>query len=357
MDITKLNPVAISTYAKDKVICDFFPDVVSDDDKENAEELDSRNATMHAGAFCLYATMLMTKVYEENPFALEPYYSEREQAIRQQIENDSQYDNMTEEQINSIIKNRISTDIRNSFAHGNFKISYDIYTKKLNFVLTPIQHEFNVSEPIVISSKSILKTIKKQLETVGDFYALNLRFNSDSMVTTGLSTTLKKFLLPAQTKKITEYYLNSGVQNKNSVLFKKNSHWFIYYVLMATKITYEQQDYYNIFGKDSNIFETIRLIRNSLAHDGITFTDDAENIHYKDKRVELNESVVESVSKLLIVDAQKQTIMMLYKSNCKPEIIQSLIDDYKNVFDQTLNGMYRFEDMFDENDLEPGQNK
>ena len=34
------------------------------------------------------------------------------------------------------LKLEILQDIRNCFAHGNFKISYDIYSKKLHFVLS-----------------------------------------------------------------------------------------------------------------------------------------------------------------------------------------------------------------------------
>ena len=70
MEIDKIRSERISHHASAKIIKDCYPDV-STEEFFSGTDIDSREMAMHAGALCLYATTLLTKVHETNPQWLE----------------------------------------------------------------------------------------------------------------------------------------------------------------------------------------------------------------------------------------------------------------------------------------------
>lgn len=331
MDITKLRPTPLSHLAKEKVIADFFPSFIDEDWSDDLQSMSSHEAAIHAGAFCLYATTLMTKVHETSPLDLEPYCDERVSKLKELVKNKPKFANLSDEQLNIFVQNLIAKDIRNCFAHGNFEISFDQYTKKIYFVLHPQRLDFVTDEPIVISKNSLFAANKKFIQQKGQ----SLSFLPPQMlrneVSRNLSTTLKGFMLPTQMLKFADYYVGNKPLHKNEVLFDQKIFSLIQYAMLATKITYEQNDYYNIFGRESNIFDTIALIRNSVAHDNYDFLDNATRISYSDNNKSLSETVEASAAKLLIVDMQKQVIKNI-KDKHSPESIKSLSEKFKEIF-------------------------
>ena len=128
MNINSSKNIKISQHAMVKIINDFFSNVESD--VNEYDFLDSKELSMHAGAFCLYAAILISKIHETNPDAIEIESNEREIALQTCIRNSSKYKHLTEEQIQNKAHQMMSKDIRNSFAHGNLKINYvknDLY--------------------------------------------------------------------------------------------------------------------------------------------------------------------------------------------------------------------------------------
>ena len=114
--------------------------------------------------------------------------------------------------------------------------------------------------------------------------------------------------------------------------------------MLASKITYEQNDYYNLFGRNSNIFNAISFIRNSIAHDNFEFIDNAHKVNYSDKDRTLSETIGESAVKLLVVDSQKQILCNL-KSQHSNESIASLAEKFTEIFDFFFGGKYKLEDI------------
>ena len=168
----------------------------------------------------------------------------------------------------------------------------------------------------------------------------------NNAVTTNLSKTLKEFILPTQMQKLTDYYIGKRHLTKSQVLFDENIYYMVQYILSSAKITYEQQDYYDIFGKDSNVFGAIALIRNSLAHDSLEFVDNANGVSYVDKHISKTESVAESASKLLIADSHKQLIKtLLAEGKHSEDSINRFKDKLKEIFDFFFDGTYKFEDV------------
>ena len=347
MDISRLKPVRISTYAKDKIVVDFFPELCVDKDIEiKAQKLSNREAPLHCGALCLYAALLETRLHETDVWALEPYCEERKVSLRNLVKNDAKYSNKTDEEIEEIVNDMIATDIRNCFAHGNFGISYDVYTKKMNFVLTPKRFDYVTPEPIVIDKKSIIKAHKEYLYKKGLQYSSYTPMMVEQACTTNLSKTLKSFIMPTQIQKLAEYYLSTKPISSSTIMFDQKIYYYAQYVLASAKITYEQQDYYDIFGRDSNIFKSISLIRNSLAHDNTEFLDNAKTISYADKRNSKTESIAESAIKLIVADSLKQSIMYVKENNQHSEqAVEGLKEKLKEIFDFFFDGTYKFEDV------------
>lgn len=342
----------ISTYAKDKVIFDFFPEVdIANGADENAQELSGREASLHAGALCLYATMLMTKVHEsENVLDIfEPWCKERKASLKALAKASAKYVTKSDEEIDQIVDDMIKVDIRNTFAHGNFDISYDIYTGKLFFVLHSQRKDFVTSEPIVIDKNAIIKANKDLLGKMG----VELRTQSivsdyliSKAASENLSKTLKSFILPVQMQKLTDYYLDKKPTPKADVLVDDKIYYMVQYVLSSAKITYEQQDYYDIFGGDSNVFKAIALIRNTLAHDNLEFVDNAKSVTYADKHVSKTESIAESATKLIIADHIKELILsQKVAAEHSDAAIDSLKEELKKMFDFFFDGTYKFEDV------------
>ena len=117
---------------------------------------------------------------------------------------------------------------------------------------------------------------------------------------------------------------------------------------MVAKITYEQDDYYNIFGRDSNMFEKVAHIRNSIAHDSYSFANLVENVSYDDRDKNLFETVQKSLVSLKIANDQKTLIMRMLDKGYSKEDVQSLTDKLKMFFDMMFCGVeYSAEDFFE----------
>ena len=327
MDVTRLNPIKLSNNAKEKVVLDFFSTFADDETVLNPDLYKSKELELHSGAFCLYATTLITKVYE-NTESLNAHYTERKESYKQLVKNKPKFANLTDQELDTFAQNLIIKDIRNCFAHGNFDISYNLHTKKLDFVLRPKRNDFITPEPIVINKTDLINANKKFFRTFAEKYVslsvqdLKAQFANDP------TKPLMSIMIPSQILKLASYYLDNKQTSKSQVLFEKSSSVLILYALLATKITYEQDDYYNIFGKESKIFDTIAFIRNSIAHNGVEFENLADTIKYTDKDRKFTESMRLSVSRLHLIDKQKEVI-----KNLNGEHSQKAMDSLANSFD------------------------
>ena len=346
MDITKLRPEKMSPYAEEKIITDFFPDCAIDNYLTN-DDLSSTEMEIHAGAFCLYAATLMTKVFENNPESISYDATDRENALKEEIKKHAKFSSLTDEEITTMAKNMIIKDIRNCFAHGNFEISFDKYTKKVNYVLKPRRKDFVVDKPIVISKQALLDVNKKHIEKIAS-KIISFDFN-DNNKPLNLSESMKKLILPTELLKMSEYYLNNNRKKSRQKLeIDKKKYSLIHYILMVTKITYEQDDYYNIFGKDSKMFEKIAHIRNSIAHDGYSFANLVEDISYDDRDKNLYETVQKSLVSLKIANDQKSLIMRMLNNGYSEESVSSLTYKLEKFFEVMFCGVkYSSEDFFE----------
>ena len=335
MDLSKLRSVRLSPNSRIKVMNDYFPDMEEEiiiDDGFNSKHL-----AMHAGALCLYATTLMTKIYETETNDIEYEAKERENELFDIIKNNPKFSHLTDEELKNKIHEITMKDIRNCFAHGNFEISYDIYTRKLYFVLKPRRKDFVVDKPIIISKDSLTKINHRVLHYMGKSMSKLTQQELMRVIDNDIDVLLKEFLLPTTIMNLADRYLDKDQYKKKNINIKDGYYFTIQYILLVTKIVYEQDHYYNIFGKDSEIFERIALIRNSIAHDNLMFADIAKVISYTDRDKHLEEPLLRSISTLLMADYQKETVLKAISDDIDEQELEILKTILKDYFDELFN--------------------
>lgn len=337
MDISRMRPVRISPFASARVMADHFSTV---DEETGFKDLnvDSRDLTMSAGALCLYAATLLSQVHENRTEEIEFEASEREQALKEQIKLNPKYASFSEEQFATMAHNLILKDIRNSFAHGNFEIDYDVYSKRLNFVLKPVRKDFVVDKPIIISKEALMDINRKQLSRKAGPYARMSPEQLMGKVKSSYGQQLKDFLLMSDMLRLAENYLNTKLKHYERFKPSKGKYLFDYYPLLVSQITYEQNDYYNLFNRDSNVFKQIAYIRNSMVHGGydvsIVFDQKTEpTISHQNRDDVETESLSKIIIMLRIIREKKWIIDFIRNERGTDKYTQSLVDELKKVFD------------------------
>lgn len=332
MDYSKMRLTKISPHASAKVMFDHFPEMQENERMFLDADADSKEMPMHAGALCLYAATLLTKIHETSPESIECECSEREAELKTLIKAHPRFSNLTDDEVNAMAHNLILKDIRNSFAHGNFEISFDIYSKRLHFVLQPRRKDFVSDKPIIISKEALLKVNRNFAGKMGLRYMFLKPEQFDERVKTQFGTELKNFILPIDMLRLAENYLDT--KKKYYEKYKPTEPRYIplYYPLLVSQMTYEQDDYYNMFNKDSNIFAKIAHIRNSIAHDGFEFDNKTFDITHTDRDVESTDPLLKSVRMLKIVRDHKNLVHLM-KETYGLSSDEHLINGIKQFFD------------------------
>ena len=116
-------------------------------------------------------------------------------------------------------------------------------------------------------------------------YSFMSREQANAKIAGDFGGVLKTMILPSQMMQFSDNYLDKKKTTTKQAPMNVNRYLFIQYILHVTQLTYEQDDYYRIFGKDSKIFGKIALVRNAIAHDSFAFLDDAKKVNYDDRTV------------------------------------------------------------------------
>ena len=337
MNIDLSKCVRLSPNARIKIIQEFFPD---SNEEMTGNSLSNAELSLHAGALSLYVATMLTKIYDKTTNQadqeldeIELESNDRELALREAIRLLPKYAHCTEEQINAEAHKMLLRDIRNSFAHGNFKISCNQHTKKLYFVLLPERKGFDVNEPIVISKNSLHKALSKTLTRTALKYKALPESALREKASTNLNEPLQSLMLPTLFMKLSDHYLGKNDRYAQKPAIPVNRAQLIGFALLISQITYEQDDYYKIFGKDSNIFSKIAMVRNANAHNNLVFGNLANRISYVDRNKTLNESFRKSITSLLIANQLKTDILPLVEEGKN----LSAVEDMKNELAEAFN--------------------
>lgn len=339
---TKPKTIRISPDARDKVICDFYPRQIEEGfvDRESLNNMEMR---LHAGALCLYATTLMTKIYETSPEKIKFDARERKIELTEMIKKDSRFTHLTDDQVAEKVDDIIIRDIRNCFAHGNFEISGSFQTGKLNYILLPRRKDFVVDKPIIISKEALLNANREKIGQLVERFLNITPKQVNEILDKDFDHTLKTFLLPVEMIKMAEHYFYGSPKDLTKRVPKPGRYFSTDYALLVAKITYEQDDYYNIFGKDSDIFKKVAHIRNAIAHDNFIFMENASQICHRDRNDKFIESMSKSVYLLIVLSSQKDLIMRMREKRNDKDYNAGLVDVFKEFYEITFNqGMFEY---------------
>ena len=348
IDISRIKSERILHDTKLGIIEDFYETEDPDIDTQIAlDNIDYSIFPYLARALCLYSALLVTKLHETNAKEFNPYYTERKTDAVASLSALPKYAGLSVNELSAKADEIVMREIRNCFAHGNFEISYSKGTDKLFFVLRPAPRSEIVSTaPIVISAKDVTRALKSHISVNAIKYKYMLE-SFLSHIENRLDKSLKELMLPVQMLKLADYYEDSFKTPKSETLCTEKVYSYLQYVLLSTMITYEQDEYYEIYGRDDKIFKVISLIRNSLAHDNTNYTEMATKMEYKDKTTTLTEDIGVSCSKMLIIESQKEALKhIISKNEHSPEAIAGLKEDMQKIFDMFFESGYSFEEMF-----------
>lgn len=332
MDINKMRPVRISPHASAKVMLDHFPTL---DNEQLFHDLgsDTRDLEMSAGALCLYAATLLSKVYETDTEKIEHESSEREQALKEMIKTTPKYAHFTDDQVATMAHNMIIKDIRNSIAHGNFEISYDVYSKRLYYILWPRRKDYSIDKPIIISKESLLAANRRFASKIGHRFMMMSQDRFDHIVTHEFGNQLKDIILPLDMMRLAENYLDKNKKHYEKYKPTEARYLPLYYPLLVSQMTYEQDEYYNLFSRDSNMFIKIAHIRNAIAHNWFEFDNKTFDISHSDRDDSFTDPLLKSVRMLKVVRDHKNLVLNSDQLGFSEEAKQDLISNIKNFFD------------------------
>ena len=337
MNIDLNRCVRLSPNARIKIMKEFFP-VTSEEYTGN--NLTDAELAMHAGALCLYASTMLTKIYDKTDKQINEALDEielesndREIDLYNYLKTVPKFATYTEEQLKAKAHEMMLKDIRNSFAHGNFKINYNVHTKKLYFVLLPERRGVPVNTPIVISKNSLYKANVKSLTNTAKKYKSFTPTALSDMVKTNLNAPLQSLMMPSSLMKLADHYLGKQNLHGQKLTIDQKRARYIEFALLISQITYEQDDYYKIFGKNSNIFNKIAMVRNAHAHNNLVFGSLANRITYMDRDKTLDESFRKSITSLLIANQLKTDILPLVEEGRNMEAVEDLKNQLLQAFD------------------------
>lgn len=358
IDISKLKVKRIAENTQLGIIDDFFSfDEYDIDIEEQLDAINYEEFPYNARAFCLYAALLMTKQHETSPELFDAHYTERKQEVIACLLQKPKYAHYTAEQLDAKAEEIIMKEIRNCFAHGNFGISFIKGTKKLFFVLTPDKFETVSNNPIVVSAENVSRILHTFVADNSFRYERSLNYVLNRL-DLKLDDALKELMLPLQMLKIADYYEDNCKVRKSDVLYSDKIYTYLQYVLLSTKITYEQDDYYRTFGPDSDVFRTICLVRNALSHDGMNYENMAKELSFTDRNRNEKYNLPIMASKLLIFDNQKRVLKKnMQEPDMTPEMIEKMKESFEHVNDILFNSNIPFEDIVKALDAGSQKNK
>ena len=171
----------------------------------------------------------------------------------------------------------------------------------MHFVLQPRRKNFVSDKPIIISKEALLKANRNYVGKLSLRYMFLKPEQFNERVKEQFGSELKNFVLPVDMLRLAENYLDTKKKYYEKYKPTENRYVPLYYPLLVSQMTYEQDEYYNIFNKDSNIFAKIALIRNAISHDGFAFDNTTFDVTHTDRDVESTDPLFKSVRMLKIV--------------------------------------------------------
>ena len=350
MDLSELRSVRIASWTRIGIIDDIFGENIDElprGDEEELEEVDYEVFPYHARAFCLYAALLVTNLYETAVDKFEPYLYERKKDAMTSLPQNPKYAAYSEKELDKLIDEITKKDIRNCFAHGSFGIGFVKKTDRLYFVLNTEKSEIQSEHPIIISASTVYRVIRTYLKERSLTELAFLRERPGIGKHHARMDSLPEIVMPANLMGLVDHYMGDEQPIVDSLKEDERLYELLQYITLATKVTYEQTEYYNLFGTDTSMFKALSLVRNSISHKKTKYSfDNGLNLTHQDKKGTTTGCVLEVATRLGMIDNFKRLAKLIadYNHEKIDEVKDHVIEECEKIYKSLFESGMSFED-------------
>lgn len=312
-------------------------------DKEWVETLlrhAPKNISIHCAALCLYTNLIVTQTLMFNTHNLKPSYVGSLEDAKNMIKQKSKYQNLTDEEIAARVEEINLLDVRNCFAHGSFTFACPNSNPKNGFfILNPTHSEITCPHQIVVKFEAVYNAVWDYitLETLKYKHSTNFLEKAQQ----DMGKYIDEYIVPTSLQALVDNYFHPNhplamKKTLSSPLFQTH----VQNTLSSAMFALNQNDFYELFGADSEIFGLVKVFRNSWIHNYThTTRDGKEQVLDDPKNSQLPEAIKDdkySLSKIMeLLHAEK----LIFKSQLdaggitKEELKDmSVTDAYNRVF-------------------------
>lgn len=266
-----------------------------DEEIKNTEKmLRSKDYKFHAAALCLYSCLLCDGLSDDLIKRINPNYSARLGMARKQFAGDPKYSGLSYDEKEKLIRDICLQDVRNCFSHGLFEILPGSNVANSSFILMPNQSKIYGDGKILVSFGAVhdamgemhQKLAFEHLHSHGVDMGLLKIANAVGLTSSVLPKNkvvgslskeeqvglISKISIPAYLLELSDYYAFGSSRLKNGSV-PNVAYDFLENIFLSAMFSYNQNDFYQIFGAKTEVFDGVSLIRNSIIHHNTTLTD------------------------------------------------------------------------------------
>ena len=338
MDYSKIKSQRLFDEVYEGINHEFWPQTDDEhfDEAKFFEKISKEDFAFHARAFCLLTWLINNNIEErENVKKYNAFYEDRL--------NDAIADGMTKEDAENVIVD----EIRNSLTHGHFEIAYNKHTNKMDFVLKPERTPITSDCPIIIAEKDIVKKLREEFGRNAIMHLSTMKYK-DYHKTQNFQQEIEDVMIPAAMDRIYNFYCDPR-ENKNKEEVQDGiTYVSSQYMFLCAILSYFQNDYYNYFGGDSELFQDVRTLRNSFVHNKNNFFGMFNSVSAQDKKKNLDDTTVNLIVQMKYMRVFIKQILSFkeYAKEQNIEVKESSLKELYNKMYKTFFGRENGEPLF-----------
>lgn len=276
----------ISRDSRKRVIKDYIEMHTPFSPFDNIEHYTNRSINKDAEALCLFSALLWIGIDKSSNVVCDYNARFRDENARRQLHAKSQYRTLTDEQFNDVVAGKIKEEIKNSFAHGNFEVG-DSTSGERFFVLSPKRSPYKSEYKIYVPFQNVC--------------ALVLNYINEQIKHVDQEKYFQNIDVPTTLLNLFTYYSSNGNTNQEKIddhKFKSNLK-ALEIALLCADFTWNEDTYYDDYGKNSEIFKMISLLRNSMRHETFSISSNAKTISINNANINTPYTHTEDVNSFL----------------------------------------------------------
>lgn len=304
-----------------------------------------KNIEAHCVALCLYANLVTTKTLINKTADLKPKYLGNLDDAKNMLKQKGKYSNLNDDELKAKIEEINLIDTRNCFAHGSFTFTCpgmrqgSPNIKKGLFFLNPTHSSITCPHQLVISFQTVYDLVWQYMLDKTDSLLKNARFLSKTNL--DIDKHIDEFVIPSSLQALVSPHFPPYMRHPmQKTLSDPNFQSHLQNTLSCAMFALNQNEFYEIFGADSEVFALVKVFRNSWIHSYTHTTENGQKQVVEDPQNSgLPDAIVDdkiTVSRIMeMLHAQKLVFSAeLNAGNITKEEIRgmSVIDGYNYAF-------------------------